>query len=101
MLMPGTLPGKFFKLWTASKMRRLNRKVIGPPSLLQDTCSFADVLIFVLVALTARLEAAEKALSEETVAQLAANQPLAEEKAAQQIIDQALRSSQETTAALT
>jgi hypothetical protein len=52
-------------------MQRLNEKVTGPPSLLQDTCSFTDVLILILVALTARLEVAEKALSEERAARLA------------------------------
>jgi hypothetical protein len=46
-----------------------------PPSLLLDTCSFADLLI--LVALTARLEVAEKALFEERDAQLAVDQFLA------------------------
>jgi hypothetical protein len=46
-----------------------------PPSLLLDTCSFADLLI--LVALTARLEVAEKELSEERDAQLAVDQFLA------------------------
>jgi hypothetical protein len=64
-------------------MRRLNGKVISPPSLLQDTCSFADLLCLVFVALTAQLEEAEKALSEERVARLTADQSLAEEKAAQ------------------
>jgi hypothetical protein len=42
-------------------------------------------MIFALVALIAHLEAAEKALSEEKAARLAADQSLVEEKAAQQI----------------
>jgi hypothetical protein len=81
-------------------MRRLIKKVTNPLSLLQDICSFADFLILVLVALVARLEAAEKALSKERATQLVADQSLAEEKAARQIADQALRSSQEANAAL-
>jgi hypothetical protein len=51
-------------------MRRLNSKVTCPPSLLQDTCPFADVLILILVALTVQLEATEKSLSKERVARL-------------------------------
>jgi hypothetical protein len=63
-------------------MQRLNGKVTSPPSLLQDICSFTNFFIPVLVALTARLEPAEKALLKEGVARLVANQSLAEEKAA-------------------
>jgi hypothetical protein len=54
-------------------MQRLNGKVTSPPSLLQDICSFANFFIPVLVALTARLEPAEKALLKEGVARLVAN----------------------------
>jgi hypothetical protein len=71
-------------------MRRLNSKVTCPPSLLQDTCPFADVLILILVAMTVRLEATEKSLSKERVARLVADQFLAGEKAAWQIADQSL-----------
>jgi hypothetical protein len=81
-------------------MRRLNGKVTNPLSLLQDTCSFADFLILVLVDLAARLKAAEKALSKERATRLATDQFLAEEKAVRQIVGQALRSSQEANATL-
>jgi hypothetical protein len=80
-------------------MQRLNGKVTSPP-LLQDICSFANFFIPVLVALTARLEPAEKALLKEGVARLVANQSLAEEKAAWQIADQSLWVTQEASAAL-
>jgi hypothetical protein len=43
-------------------------KVIGPPSLLQDTCSFADFILLMGVALTTKLGPAEKALAEERAA---------------------------------
>jgi hypothetical protein len=49
--------------------------------------SFDDLLILVLVALAARLEAAKKELSEERATQLAADQSLAEEKPARHIAD--------------
>jgi hypothetical protein len=62
-------------------------KVIDPPSLLQDTCSFADFFPFVCIALTVRLEAAEKALVEERIAELAADQPLAKERVARMVVD--------------
>jgi hypothetical protein len=81
-------------------MQRLNGKVTSPPSLLQDICSFANFFIPVLVALTARLEPAEKALLKEGVARLVANQSLAEEKASWQIADQSLWVTQEASAAL-
>jgi hypothetical protein len=90
MLMPGTLPDGLFNMWRAWRMKRLNRKVASPPSLLQDTCSFADLLILVLVALTVQLEAAEKSLSEERATRLATDQSLAKEKAIWQIADQSL-----------
>jgi hypothetical protein len=61
-------------------MWRLIGKVRNPHSLLQDVCSFADCLILVLIALTARLEAVEKARSKERAA-------LTEKKAAQLIAD--------------
>jgi hypothetical protein len=69
--------------------------------LLQDICFFTDFISHVLSALIARLEAAEKALSEERAARLATNQFLAKEKAAQLIADQSLRASHEANAALT
>jgi hypothetical protein len=71
------------------KDAEVDQEVTNPLSLLQDICSFVNFLILVLVALAARLEAAEKALSEERAARLATNQSLAEEKAAQQIVDRA------------
>jgi hypothetical protein len=58
-----------------------------PPSLLHATCSSANFILLTCIALTAKLEAAEKAL--------------AEERAAQQVTDQALQASKETCAALT
>jgi hypothetical protein len=61
---------------------------------------FADVLIFILAALTPWLEATEKALLEDSAARLAADQSLAEEKAALQIADQSSRSYKEANAAL-
>jgi hypothetical protein len=57
-------------------------------------------MISAFVVLTARLEAAEKALSEEKAARLAADRSLAEEKVAQQIADQSRWSSEEAKAAL-
>jgi septal ring factor EnvC (AmiA/AmiB activator) len=63
------------------------RKVIGPPSLLHAICPFADFILQICVALTAKVEAAEKAL--------------AEEKAAHQVVDQALQTSQEAGSTLT
>jgi hypothetical protein len=46
-------------------MQRLSRKGTGPPSLLYDTCSFANSSTLLCVAMTARLEVAEKAHDEE------------------------------------
>jgi hypothetical protein len=57
-------------------------------------------MISALVALTARLEVAEKALSEEKAARLAAYRSLAEAKAARQLGDQAHQASEEAKAAL-
>jgi hypothetical protein len=74
--------------------------ITNPLSLLQDIYSFTDLLILVLVALAAHLEATEKALSEGRAARLATDQSLAEEKVVWQIADQALRSSQEANATL-
>jgi hypothetical protein len=72
-------------------MRRLVGKVTGPPSLLQDTHSFADFFVLVCVALTAKLEAIEKALVEEKAARLVADQFLMEERSARLVADQSLR----------
>jgi hypothetical protein len=81
-------------------MQRLNGKVIGPHSLFQDAHSYADFFIFVYITLTAKLEAAEKALADERAARLIANQSLADERVARQAVDQSLRASQEANAAL-
>jgi hypothetical protein len=54
-------------------MQRLIGKVTDPPSLLQATCSCANSSILVCVAMTAKLEAVEKALTKERVARLDAN----------------------------
>jgi hypothetical protein len=59
---------------------------MGPPSLLDATCAFADFILPICVALTAKLEATNKAL--------------AEERASRQVADQALRASQESRSAL-
>jgi hypothetical protein len=61
---------------------------------------FASLLISALVALTAQLEAPEKALSEEKVVPLATDQSLAEEKTAQQVANQSLQASKEAKDAL-
>jgi hypothetical protein len=58
-------------------------------------------MISTLVTLTAQLEAAEKALSKEKDARLAANRFLAEEKAARQIANQHRWAFEEATVALT
>jgi hypothetical protein len=58
------------------------------------------LILSALVALIARLEAAEKALSEEKAIRLAAELSLAEEKTAQCVVDQSLQASEETKAAL-
>jgi hypothetical protein len=60
-------------------MWRLIGKVRGLPSLLQTTCSFVDHILHICVALSSKLEAANKAL--------------AKEKAARQVVDQDLWSS--------
>jgi hypothetical protein len=70
-------------------VQRPIRKVTYPSSLLQASGFFTNFMIFALVALTAQLEAAEKALFEEKAAQLAADRSVAEAKAARQLIDQA------------
>jgi hypothetical protein len=74
-------------------MQRLIGKVTGPPSLLHDTCSSANSSIIVCVAMTARLEATEKALAEERAAWPVVDQSLAVERAARQAIDHSLRAS--------
>jgi hypothetical protein len=51
--------------------------------------------------LTARLEATEKALTEEKVALLVVDQSFVEERSARLVVNQSLRASQEITAALT
>jgi hypothetical protein len=53
------------------------------PSILHVACTFADFILHIYVALTAKLEAANKAL--------------AEERASQQVTDQALRASSSPT----
>jgi Asp-tRNA(Asn)/Glu-tRNA(Gln) amidotransferase B subunit len=67
-------------------MWRPIRKVIGLPSLLQTT-SFVDRILHIHIALSAKLEAANKAL--------------AKERATRQVADQALQASQEMGSALT
>jgi hypothetical protein len=57
-------------------MWRSIKKVIGPPSLLQTTCSFADHILRICVAFFAKLEAANKALAKEKVARQAVDQAL-------------------------
>jgi hypothetical protein len=61
-------------------MQRLIGEVTGPPSLLQDTCSSTNSSILLCVVMTARLEVAKKALTEERAARLVANQSFAEER---------------------
>jgi hypothetical protein len=82
-------------------MWRAIGKVTNPPLLLQASDSiFTNLMISAIVALTARLEAAKKELSEEKVVRLAADWSLAEEKTAQQVVDQSLQASEEAKAAL-
>jgi chromosome segregation ATPase len=57
-------------------------------------------MISSLVTLSARLETAEKALSEEKATRLPAEQSCAEEKNARQAADQSLQASKEAKAAL-
>jgi hypothetical protein len=71
-------------------MRGMIEKVTCPPSLLQDTCSFANFFTLLCVALTAKLEAAKKALVEEKDSRLVADQSLAEERATRLVADQSL-----------
>jgi hypothetical protein len=61
----------------------------------------ANFMISTLVALTTRLVADVKALSEEKDVRLVADQSLVEEKGAQEIVDQSLRAFEEANAALT
>jgi hypothetical protein len=82
-----TLLDEFFNMWRVGRIWRLNKKVTSPPSLLQDTCSLADFFIFVYVALTAKLEAAKKALADEKTARQLADRSLADERAARQTTD--------------
>jgi hypothetical protein len=82
-------------------MQRPIKKVIDPPSLLQASDFLANFMISTLVALIARLEVAEKALSEVKAAQLGAYRSLAEEKTAQQIADQSHRAFEEAKTTLT
>jgi hypothetical protein len=81
-------------------LQRLIGKVTGPTSLLQDAHSFVDFFIFVYVALTAKLEAAEKALADERAARLIADQSLVNERVTRHAVDQSLQASQEANAAL-
>jgi hypothetical protein len=100
MLTPGIVPDGFFNMWRASRKQRPIKKVTDPPSLLQASSFFANFTISTLVALTAQLEAAEKALSEEKATRSAANRSLAEAKADRLIVNQALRASEEAKVAL-
>jgi hypothetical protein len=72
---------------------KLTGKVSDSLSLLQDAYSFADLFIFVYVALTAKLEATENAHANERVARLIVDRSLVGERAARQATDQSLRSS--------
>jgi hypothetical protein len=54
-------------------MLKLIGKVTDSLLLLQDAHSFTDLFIFVYVALTAKLVAAEKALADERAARLITN----------------------------
>jgi hypothetical protein len=63
-------------------MLKLIGKVTNSLSLLQDAHSFADLSIFLYVALTAKLEVVEKALADERVSRLIVDQSLADERAA-------------------
>jgi hypothetical protein len=51
-------------------------KVIGPPSLLHTTRDFVDHILHICVALTVKLEAANKALTEERATRQVPNQIL-------------------------
>jgi hypothetical protein len=68
-------------------MLKLIGKVSDYLSLLQDAHSFADLIIFVYVALTAKLKAVEKAPAEERAARLIVNQSIADERATRQDTD--------------
>jgi hypothetical protein len=63
-------------------MQRLIRNVTCLPSLLQHTCSSTVFTLLTHIALTGKLEAAEKVLVEEKAAQQIADKSLAEERAA-------------------
>jgi hypothetical protein len=54
-------------------MLKLIRKVTDSFSLLQDAHSFTDLFIFVYVALTAKLVAAEEAFADERASRLITN----------------------------
>jgi hypothetical protein len=56
-------------------MWRLIGKVIGPPSLLHDTCSFADFILLTRIALSAKLEAAERRLRKKELLGKLPNRP--------------------------
>jgi hypothetical protein len=99
--MAGIVPNRFFNMWRARRIQRPIRNVIDPPSLLQASGFFPNFMISTLVTLTAQLEVAEKALSKEKDARLAANRFLAEEKAARQIANQPRWAFEEATVALT
>jgi hypothetical protein len=72
---------------------KLTGKVSDSLSLLQDAYSFADLFIFVYIALTAKLEATENALANERAARLIVDRSLVGERAARLATDQSLRSS--------
>jgi hypothetical protein len=100
MLRLGPLPSRYFNIWIAWRMKRLIEKVTSPPSPLQAAHSFTDFFAFVYVALTAKLEAVEKALANERAARLITDQSLADVRATRQAVDQSLQASQEANAAL-
>jgi hypothetical protein len=80
-------------------MQRPIEKVTDLSSRLQASDFFAN-FIFFLIALTAELEAAKKALSKEKTARLAVEHSLAEEKATRRSADQSLCVSEEAKDAL-
>jgi hypothetical protein len=82
-------------------MQRLIMKVTCHPLLLQNTCSSTNFTRLTYIALTSKLEVAEKALVEERAARQIADQSLAEERVARLVANQSLQPSQKARAALT
>jgi hypothetical protein len=72
-------------------------KVTGPPSLLHATCSSANFILLTCIALTAKLEVAEKALVEERVARWVADQTLRATHEAGSALTQDLQSVEAST----